>query len=160
MAVPETPLIRPATEADADGISRLTIVLAERWIFPDCDAGGARYLREYLMPEAVAERMRSDYVYYVAVDAGEVVGIAAIRPPAHLYNLFVAERAQRHGLASALWDAARRDFFATHPACPVTVNASRHAVAVYEKLGFIAQGPERVIQGIPSTPMLWQPPQT
>jgi GNAT superfamily N-acetyltransferase len=158
MAVPETPVIRPATGADAADISRLTIALAERWIFPDCDADGARYLREYLMPESVAERLRGDYVYYVAVDAGELVGIAAIRPPAHLYNLFVAEHAQRHGVASALWNAARREFFAAHGAHPVTVNASRHAIVVYEKLGFLAQGPERVIQGIPSTPMLWQPP--
>lgn len=157
MAVLEMPLIRRATEADAEGISRLTIDLVERWIVPDCDADGARYLREYLTPESVAGRLHGDYVYCVAVDAGELVGIAAIRPPAHLYNLFVAEHTQRRGLARALWDAVQREFFATHRASPVTVNASRHGLAVYEKLGFVAQGPERVIQGIPSTPMLWKP---
>lgn len=150
--------IRRATPADAAAISQLTTALAQRWIVPDCSPEGAEHLRTSFATDPTAQRLAGDYVYYLAEDAGDVVGIAAIRPPAHLYHLFVADRMQRQGLARALWNAARRDFFATHAFAPVTVNASRVAVQVYERLGFVAQGAERVHNGVPSTPMLWSGP--
>lgn len=43
------------------------------------------------------------------------------------------------------------------PTAPVTVNASRHAVPVYARLGFQAVDVERFDRGLRYTPMLWRP---
>ena len=87
---------------------------------------------------------------------GDVLGgVGAPRPPAHLFHLFVAETAQRQGLARRMWETVQAW---VEPSAPITVNASRHALAVYRQLGFEATGPELCEHGIVFTPMLWRPP--
>lgn len=155
--MPDSWTIRRGTPADADAISRLLVELTTRSIAPDCSAAGTAHLLDAMSPTMELQHLRGDCIYYVAEHAGRVVGVSAIRPPAHLYRLFVSEDMQNKGLARALWDAAREAFFRMHGAGPVTVNSARRAVAAYQKLDFIVQGPEQVLNGVPTTPMLWTP---
>lgn len=147
-------VVRAATPADAIAISALVTGLTQRWIAGDCTDEGAAKLLASMAAEPTAERLREGHRYVVAERSGEIVGVAALRLPSHLYHLFVREDAQRLGIARRLWDEVR-----THavPFAPVTVNASRHALQVYRKLGFQAIGGEDRERGIPSTPMLWRP---
>ena len=155
----EAPL-RIATATDAEAISALVLASAQRWIFPLCDADGRAALTASMGTEATRERLLAGHAYLVAEAEGRIVGVAALRLPAHLYNLFVDDRLQRRGIARRLWSGLR-----AHPlvndAWPaqVTVNASRHSVGVYLRLGFEVQGEEQTRGGIPSTPMLWRSPQ-
>ncbi|MEI2454964.1 GNAT family N-acetyltransferase [Lysobacter firmicutimachus] len=155
----EAPL-RIATAADAEAISALVLASAQHWIFPLCDVDGRAVLAASMGTEATRERLLAGHAYLVAETEGRIVGVAALRLPAHLYNLFVDDRFQRRGIARRLWSGLR-----AHPllkdAWPaqITVNASRHSVGVYLRLGFEAQGEEQTRGGIPSTPMLWRAPQ-
>jgi GNAT superfamily N-acetyltransferase len=146
--------LRDAVPDDAAAISALVAGLAQRWIVPDCSAEGAATLLASMAPERTRERLHEGHRYVVAERGGRLVGVAALRLPSHLYHLFVAEHAQRQGLARRLWEAVRVH---ADPAAPVTVNASRHARAVYDRLGFEPVGEERFDRGICSTPMRWRP---
>ncbi|MGO1000808.1 GNAT family N-acetyltransferase [Lysobacter sp. CA196] len=152
--------LRAATAADAEAISALVLASAQRWIFPLCNDDGRAVLAASMGAEATRERLLAGHAYLVAEAEGRIVGVAALRLPAHLYNLFVDDRFQRRGIARRLWSGLR-----THPllkeAWPaqVTVNASRHSTGVYLRLGFEAQAEEQTHGGIPATPMLWRAPQ-
>ncbi len=148
-------VVRAATVADAAAISALTLASMQRWIAGDCTPEGAASLAALMTPEATHQRLTGDaYRTWVAQRDGAIVGVAALRLPAHLYHLFVADHAQRLGIARQLWDALRRDV----PSGPdgFSVNASRQGLAAYRRLGFIADGPETVEHGIPATPMHWR----
>jgi GNAT superfamily N-acetyltransferase len=147
--------LREATVADAPAMSALVCELTRRWIAPDCTPDGAARLLEMLAPGATARRLDDGFRYLVAQRGDVLVGIAALRPPAHLFHLFVAEAAQRQGLARRMWQTVQAW---VEPPAPITVNASRHALAVYRQLGFEATGPELCEHGIVFTPMLWRPP--
>lgn len=56
-----------------------------------------------------------------------------------------------------MWDAARREFFRLHGAGAVMVNSAQRAVPAYESFGFVVHGPEQIRNGVPTTPMLWNP---
>lgn len=155
MTVPDGIVVRDAAPADVAAISALVVGLTQRWIAGDCTAEGAAKLLDSMAEGPTAERLRDGHRYVVAERSGEIVGVAALRLPSHLYHLFVREDAQRCGIARRLWETVRAH---ADPAAPVTVNASRHALEVYRRLGFQAVGEEDRERGIPSTPMVWRPP--
>ncbi|HZX78908.1 GNAT family N-acetyltransferase [Lysobacter sp.] len=115
-------VLRDVRQGDAAAISALVTGLSERWIAPDCTPDGASILLASMGVEATAERLRGDgYRYAVAELDGQLVGVAALRRPAHLYHLFVLGHGQRGGLARRLWDRVRVH---AAPDEPTTVNAS------------------------------------
>ncbi|MDI9240325.1 GNAT family N-acetyltransferase [Lysobacter sp. LF1] len=149
---PDPIALRPAMPGDAAAISVLVRGLARRWIVPDCSEEGAAALLESMSEEKTRERLQEGYRYVVAERGDRIVGVAALRLPSHLYHLFVAEEAQRLGVARRLWESVREH---ADPAAPVTVNASRHARAVYDRFGFVEVQPEQLDRGILRTPMIW-----
>lgn len=129
-------LIRTASAGDADAISRLIVPLVEKYIvWPFEPEDGSRLL-DKMTAEAVTGYIAEGYRYHVAEQGGEIVGVAATRDNAHLYHLFVADSAQRQGLATALWETARDACLATGNPGEFTVNASRYAEGFYRQLGF------------------------
>ncbi len=148
-------VLREATVADAAAFSALVCGLSRRWIAPDCTPEGAARLLQMLAPEPTARRLGEGFRYLLAQHGDGLVGVAALRPPAHLFHLFVAEQAQRQGLARRLWNTVQGWVDET---APITVNASRHALAVYRSFGFEATAAETSEHGIVFTPMLWRPP--
>jgi GNAT superfamily N-acetyltransferase len=157
MPGPEPIQLREASVADAEEISALVCELTRCWIAPDCTPEGAARLLQMLAPEPTATRMADGFRYLVAQRGDELVGVAALRPPAHLFHLFVAESAQRQGLARRMWQTVQGCVAEANPTMPITVNASRHALAVYRNFGFEATAAEVSEHGIVSTPMLWRP---
>jgi len=146
--------IRAATADDAAAISALTCASTRLRVAPDCTADGAARLLASMRPEDTRQRLLQGHRYVVAERAGGIVGVAAMRLPAHLYHLFVDDAVQRRGLARRLWQA----LLAACPNETVTVNAARNAVEAYLRLGFVREGPEDASSGIPSTPMRWRRP--
>lgn len=150
-------LLREATVADADAISALVCESTRRWIAPDCTPDGAAQLLQMLATGPTAARLADGFRYLVAQRGNDLVGVAALRPPAHLFHLFVADDAQRQGLARRMWLIVQAWVEESAPSTPITVNASRHALAVYRKFGFQATAAEASEHGIVFTPMVWHP---
>jgi len=128
--------IRPGAIPDAERISRFIGALSEEFIVAEFTPRGRVHFLDDHSTAKVKERLAGDFRFYLAEDAGELVGVAAIRSNAHLYYLFVAKAHQRTGLARRLWLRVRDDSLALGNPGRFTVNASNYAVSSYEKLGF------------------------
>jgi len=145
--------IRLATRSDATAISQLVFSLAAKYITVDFSAEGARTLLSSMEPAAIERSLASGYRYHIAEEAGAIVGVAGTRDNTHLYHLFVAESHHRRGIATALWRVARDACIAAGNSGEFTVNSSRYARPLYQKLGFVAAGPEDEHGGVFTTPM-------
>jgi GNAT superfamily N-acetyltransferase len=91
----------------------------------------------------------------VAVDGDAVAGMIDVRDWSHVSLFFVEAGRQGGGVGGALLEHVIGRCLASSPATTsLTVNSSRWAVHVYDRLGFVATGPESVRNGIRSTPMV------
>ena len=143
--------LRPATGADFPALARLLHDAACRFITPGMAPEVATtFLRDNNEAALLAYREKG-HQFRVATIAGAIAGYSAIRPPAHLFHLFVAEPWHRRGVARALWDAARAE---AAPDTRFTVNASPYAVAAYEALGFQRDGMLQEQGGVQFQPMV------
>ena len=97
--------------------------------------------------------MQAGYRYHVAEVDGQLVGVVGVRNNAHLFHLFVAELYQRQGIASNLWNVAMQACLDAGNPGKFTVNSSRYALGVYEKLGFVACSSPQEVNGIIFYPM-------
>ena len=145
--------IRAGEAADAESISMLVLELAERFVLPEFSSEGRERFSTAHTPAAIAALMESGYRYHVAECGGELVGVVGICGPSHLYHLFVAADMHGRGLGRRLWEVARVDWPASSGPRTWTVKASRYAVPVYERFGFVATGPLQAKGGILIVPM-------
>lgn len=144
--------LRPAVGADFPALALLLHDLAVHYITPDmAPEVAATFLRENDEAALLAYRERG-HRFRIATTEGEIVGFIALRPPSHLFHLFVAERWQRRGVARALWDAARAE---AGPQTQFTVNSSPYAVRAYEALGFRRDGAMQTRNGVQYQPMVF-----
>lgn len=145
--------IRPATGADAAGISAL-ILGVSRFFTLHPDGVGAEEFLATLSPGAIAGYLASpDFRYLVAEDAGSLAGVVAVRDNRHLYHLFISPAVHGQGLARRLWAAAMADALRDGNPGEFTVNSSLYAVPVYERFGFVPTGPRVDAHGIAFVPM-------
>ncbi len=149
-------LIRSATIEDAAAISQLVTASAREHIAPTLSAAGLAHLLAEMEQESVAARIRHGYKFFVALESDALIGIAAVRPPAHLYYLFVDTRHQRKGIGRQLWNRTYDWITSSTGDEPITVNSSLNAVSVYERLGFAPAGPPEDLHGVRYQPMRWQ----
>lgn len=128
--------IRRATLADADPISGLITPLAEKYIAREFSEQGYQTLLGSIAPDAIRGYLAGGFRYHVAEEAGGIVGVVGTRDNSHLYHLFVAEEFQGKGLAREMWRVAQQACREAGNPGEFTVNSSRFAVGLYEKLGF------------------------
>lgn len=145
--------IRSIEEADVPALARLLRELAEEFIVHESPPEGrVSFLREN-DEDGLRGYLARGFVYHVAEIDGEIAGFVAVRERSHLFQLFVGKRWQRRGVARALWEVARRVACeGGHPGVR-TVNASNHAVPVYEALGFVRSAPMQFNKGVYFNPM-------
>jgi len=142
--------LRPATAADFSALADLLHALAQVFIVPGMPPeAAATFLRENDKDAMLAYRAQG-HVVTLAEIGGELAGFIAIRPPSHLFHLFVAQPFQRRGVARALWRAGRGD------AERFTVNSSPYAIPVYTAMGFVCAGPLACHHGVTFQPMTFQ----
>ena len=148
-------LIRSATVDDAVAISALVTASARAHIASSLSDGGLSHLLSEMTTENQANRIRNGYQYFVALESDTLVGVAAIRPPSHLYYLFVDTQYQRRGVGRQLWNHARDWIASSTNREQITVNSSLNAITVYERLGFVVAGPPEENHGVRYQPMRW-----
>jgi GNAT superfamily N-acetyltransferase len=86
----------------------------------------------------------------VAEHEGRIAGMIDVRDASHVCLFFVESTDRSQGIGRALLLAA----IERRPAASIiTVNSSPWAVPVYERLGFVASGPEIGRNGIRAVPM-------
>ena len=125
------PRLRPAGPSDAAACAALVRALTPGADSQTLPEGMDRFLASIAAPRQAS--YIADYRYRVADDAqGQLMGLAALKPPRHLFHLFVAKDWQGRGLGLRLFRAAT----AGDEHLPLTVNSSLAAVGFYARLGF------------------------
>lgn len=153
MPPPELTL-REATADDAGRISALVASLSRHFLADPNRPQDAAAFFETITPAAIADSIASGrYRYHLAERAGELAGIVGVRDAGHLYHLMVAEALHGRGIASTLWNAAKKAAASEGSTGTFTVNSSLNAVPVYQRFGFTATGAVQVQNGIAFVPM-------
>jgi GNAT superfamily N-acetyltransferase len=149
-------LIRPATIEDAAAISEFVITISRTHIAPTLSDAGLNHLLSGMTVPAMNERLSQGFQFFTAHDGERMIGVAAIRLPAHLYYLFVTTEYQRTGVGQALWRHIRNWITETSAAPQITVNSSLNAVGAYERMGFRVSGPNEETEDVRYQPMVWE----
>lgn len=151
--------LRAARGEDADAISALITSLAHFGLADADDPGAAAAFFATVTPAAIAAALAdARYRYHVAEAEGALAGVIGMRDGGHLYHLFVAEPFRGQGIAARLWGRARAEAVAQGNPGRFTVNSTRYAVPVYERLGFVAADALQVREGLAYLPMRMDPP--
>jgi GNAT superfamily N-acetyltransferase len=145
--------IRPAQADDALAISQLLQGLAHHFLLDPTQAATSPFMQT-VSPAAIAGYISSDFFdYCVGEVQGQLAGAVAVRDGKHLFHLFVDTPYQRQGLAARLWAHAQQRAWAKGNSQGFTVNSTPFAVPAYQRLGFVATGPEVQTRGVAYVPM-------
>ncbi|MGA2569089.1 MAG: GNAT family N-acetyltransferase [Terracidiphilus sp.] len=144
--------MRPGEEAE---VSSLVWDVFEEFEAAEYKQEGIDEFKRFIAPESLAARCAAGIFFVLCCKSGSgIAGVIAIKENHHISLLFVRKEDQRKGIARTLLAKALEACLATDPKLQaVTVNSSRYAVGVYERLGFESIGPEQEKNGIRFTPM-------
>ncbi|MFN4291323.1 MAG: GNAT family N-acetyltransferase [Permianibacter sp.] len=149
-------VLRQATVADASIMSELVEPLMVNWLAPDGNAQALARLLQIHRPAMIARNINDGFRYWLAeTAAAERIGFIALKPPAHLFNLYVREDWHGRGVGGLLWQQLQRTVLAAAGSC-ITVNASERAIAVYRKWAFVETEPLQCHEGLRFQPMCWR----
>lgn len=148
--------IRNATIKDALNISRFVTDLSRRHIGPTLTDGAIEFLVASMDEPSTLTRILDGWPTFCALDKQDLCGVAVVKPPHHLYHLFVRSDLQRQGVGKSLFLWADKNTREQTGHGITTVNASLNAIAVYERLGFVVSGPVQDLHGVRYQPMMRQ----
>lgn len=127
----------------------------DEFVASDFPQEGVDEFHRYADADALAQRVGSGELVLVAEEEGRIVGMIELRGFGHIAMLFVESRGKGIGrrlVGEALQICYERGVDPDR----VTVNASRFAAPIYERLGFETEGPERTENGITYLPMVFR----
>ena len=146
--------LRLAKPDDARAIGVLVRRVTCRWILPDQPRKAGQALLSRLGAKMLREKIVEGQRFYLGFLGDDLVGVSAMRDDSHLVHFFVSTRYQGRGYARQLWLRTMRDAVRRANTRCFTLNATLCAVPVYTRLGFRADGPERLSpHGVLTTPM-------
>lgn len=144
-------IIRPLHIEDINAASRLIEEVTDLYARNDFSTEGYENFKKKVLDEGMRRNMQESFMYWGAFEEHDLIGVIAIKRPAHLFNLFVHQNHHRKGIARSLWYHVLSQI---RPQS-VSVFSSSYAVGLYEKLGFEATGEKMANDGIICYPMLW-----
>lgn len=144
--------IRPATPEDAEKISDLIIPLCKKYIIDEFEAPAKKKFLLHHNHQAIKTHIIAGLHYFV-LDDKKIHGVIGIKPPCHLFHLFVDDQLRGTGVGRQLWEFAKNFMCKQYHCEIISVNSSTHAVGFYEKLRFNKISGPRNQTGIISTPM-------
>ena len=145
--------IRLATVEDAKLICDFVTRITQQHIAPTLSEAGLKHLIAGMSTLNQLERIRNGYRFFIAYDRNEILGVAGVKLPSHLYYLFVHPERQRQGIGRELWSCARESICETLKERAITVNSSLNAIGAYKRLGFSIDGPVQESHGVRFQPM-------
>ena len=145
--------IQIADQTEASEISRFVSELSATHIGPTLGTGGLEKLLASMDTDSTIQRMTEGYPHWIAVDGGEMIGVAVVKPPSHIYHLFVSSNRQRNGIGRLLLNEALQYISDTSNSPLITVNSSLNAADAYRRFGFAASEDPKDDGGVRYLPM-------
>lgn len=114
---------------------------------------GVRNFEDFISDNGLYKMFLIDeYLVWVAVVAGEIIGMISVRSRNHISLLFVDAKYHHKGVGTALMQTLWTEIWERGESF-CTVHSSPYAVGFYHELGFIDRGEQRVESGMIITPM-------
>jgi ribosomal protein S18 acetylase RimI-like enzyme len=135
---------RFAEKSEAEAISRFVSELTVTHIGSTLQVEGLEHLLRSMDVDSTLTRMTDGFPHWVALEGDAIVGIAVVKPPSHIYHLFVRSDRQRSGIGRRLINEALGFISDRSGKATVTVNSSLNAVDAYRRFGFQSVGDEVV----------------
>ncbi len=131
----------------------------DEFIAPEYSEEGVQEFLKYASADGLRERLQNNHFTLLATEQDRIVGMIEVRNTHHISMLFVDKAYQRQGISRTLLDKALTICRDKRPDLKtVTVNSSPYAVPIYQRLGFRALEPEKVVHGIRFVPMALELP--
>lgn len=144
--------IKPLVLNDIAVASRLIESVSDEYSKDDFSEEGYIRFKEKVLNAGMRKNMEDGFLYWGMIENEGLIGVIAIKPPFHLFNLFVHKEHQRRGVAQALWEHV---LIQLKPQS-ITVFSSSHAIGLYKKLGFVSSGNKVSNSELICFPMLWE----
>lgn len=135
---------------DLNAVSRFVLDICARELFPQFEDTGQDTLRRIYGVDSLRSQLWAGGAGVLAELDGQIAGAIALRPPAHIYLLYVDAPHRRLGLGAALM---QRLLVLRPTAKRFTLNANIDAVAFYRSIGFQDEGVEEEADGLRFLPM-------
>ncbi|MBC8875122.1 MAG: GNAT family N-acetyltransferase [Planctomycetes bacterium] len=146
--------LRNATLDDASAISRFVTDLATEHIAPSLTDNGLSHLLASMNLESTQARIEDGWLHILQISDRDILGLIVVKPPAHLYHLFVDTPAQRSGVGRRLFRVADERTLRDNGIRIETVNSSLNAIDAYRRLGFVTSGAVVDVEGVRFQPMI------
>jgi GNAT superfamily N-acetyltransferase len=124
-----------------------------RFDAPDMEPQGILVFRDFIELNNIEKLVDSNVLTFTGAFAGgKLLGVLAMRGPAHISLLFVDPDVHRRGIARALFEEAKKETSLEGHRI-ITVNSSPYGVSFYRRLGFVPLEAEKEVNGMLITPM-------
>ncbi|MEZ6094745.1 MAG: GNAT family N-acetyltransferase [Pirellulaceae bacterium] len=144
---------RFACSSDCQSASDLVSRCTSKNIAPTLNTGALELLLQSMTPAETRKRLDDGWPHLMAEQNGVLVGVGVLRPPSHLYHLYVDAQCQHRGLGTQLFEKLEQIAVSRCQSTIITVNASLNAVDFYCRLGFVSRGSVVNFNGIRFQPM-------
>ena len=149
-------LTRNANLNDANAIAAFVSELSTQHIASSLGKGGLANMLESMNASATKQRIADGWPHVCAFDGDDLVGIVVVKPPTHLYHLFVRTDLHRSGIGTKLLSMADDWSVESSGIRLATVNSSLNAIDFYDRFEFDTLGPINETKGVRCQPMIRQ----
>ena len=146
--------IRPARLSDAEAAVNLVLRSFDEFIAPDYPPEGVDHFHAHVTVDGLIDSITNREIVFVAVVDERLAGVVQVRDDTHITWLYVDKSRHRSGIGRELVVSAAREIRRrTAEADAITLNSSPYALEIYRRMGFVADGPETVRDGMRFTAM-------
>ena len=146
--------IRDATSTEASAIATFVSSIASEHIASSLGEGGLKKLLDSMDAHATQQRIDEGWPHICAFVDDDLAAIVVVKPPTHLYHLFVRSDLQRTGIGKTILGLADAWCIKTSGTRLATVNSSLNAVHIYKCLDFDTDGAVLDTDGVRYQPMI------
>jgi len=112
------------------------------------EEGWNRFVNSNTPYEFEAKLSKPEFSILCCIELNCIIGFLSLKENEKIDQLFVVPEARKKGVASSLWQRARKDAIENGASGMFWVRSSSIAISVYQKFGFICEGERQSFGGI------------
>ncbi len=112
------------------------------------EEGWHRFINSNTSSEFETKLKNPEFSIFCCIESNDIVGFLSLKNHEKIDQLFVIPEARNTGVASALWQHAKKSATKNGASNMFWVRSSSVAIPVYQKFGFICEGERQSFNGI------------
>lgn len=135
-------------------VSELALNSFNEFISYEFSDEGIYEIRKFFSPESIKKRSEENHFVLVSENSTSIIGMLEMKEYRHLSMLFIDKEFHRNGIARELLNKSIEIAQSKNPRLrEITVNSSRYAEPVYQRMGFVRTQRMQIEKGIKFIPM-------